>query len=156
MVLLHDSKLESPLQLEFLLAEPRPSLRLRASRLKNPSLHPVLSPTLCFCGSSVFFKTFFFFCVCFSFARDYQKALKLPWPSLLLLSPLTKGRKRKERLSVWKMSPNVNVSLCWPQRQTESQTTQPWVMSFLERVQQRGFFVFVFFFLVKRGRLNLC
>ena len=78
MVLLHDSKLESPLQLEFLLAEPRPSLRLRASRLKNPSLHPVLSPTLCFCGSSVFFKTFFFCFFLFFFCEGLSKSFKTP------------------------------------------------------------------------------
>lgn len=40
------------------------------------------------------------------------------------------------------MSPNVNVSFCLPQR--ECQTTQPWVMSYLERVQPFSFFFFFF------------
>lgn len=90
MVLLHDSKLESPLQLEFLLTEPRPSLSPSAEK---SSLHPVLSPTLCFCGSSIFQTFFFFF-----FARDYRKALKTPLAkSTSVVSP---HKRKKERLSV--------------------------------------------------------
>lgn len=42
------------------------------------------------------------------------------------------------------MSPNVNVSFCLPQR--ECQTTQPGVMSYLERVQPFSFFFFFFLF----------
>lgn len=52
MVHLHVCKLESLLHLEFLCAElhPKPQLCLQL----KPSLHPVLSPTLSFCGSSIF------------------------------------------------------------------------------------------------------
>lgn len=68
----HHFKLESLLHLEFLLAELRPNPDY-AFRLK-PSLHPVLSPTLCFCGSTIS-----------DLVRIIQ-SFKLLWPSVPLLS----------------------------------------------------------------------
>lgn len=86
MVLLHDSKLESPLQLEFLLTEPRPSLSPSAEK---SSLHPVLSPTLCFCGSSIF-QTFFF---CEGLSKSFKNS-----PGQVYFCCLPSQKEKREAL----------------------------------------------------------
>lgn len=101
-------------------------------RLKNP-VYTLFFRPLCVFVARPFFRPFFFF-----FCEGLSKSFKNS-PGQVYFCCLPS--QKEKRGSLFRRCRRMLTSHFVGHREREPQTTQPWVMSFLERVQQRGVFV---------------